>query len=78
MATMYTLKEHFRVGDLMEMEIEVNGKAIVNEDPQIINVIRSDAMLVIIVINTDCHGYNGVACTGKTHWEWKSLNIDKV
>merc|ERR1711915_275637 len=69
---------YLRSGDLMEMKIEVNGKEITNEQPQMINVIRSEDMLVIIVISTNCKGYNEVICTSSTHWTWDNLNIDSI
>merc|ERR1711908_197415 len=78
MATMYTIREYLRVGDLMEMKIEVNGKAIENEQPEMVSVIRSDNMLVIIVISTNCKGYNEVICTSGTHWYWDNLTIDTL
>ena len=80
MASFYVIREYLRIGDLMEMEILVNGKEIENETPEMINVIRSDNMLIVIVISTNCDGYDENTCEVKVnnHWEWKSLSIDEI
>ena len=80
MSTFYAIKEYIRVGDLMEMDITVDGNAIDEETPEIVNVIRSDGMLVIIVISTNCDGYNENTCDARVddHWNWKTLDISEI
>ena len=75
LSSFYEVREHLRIGD-------VEGAFLINGDDlsklEMVSVIRSDGVMIVIVISTNCSGYNQVLCTGGTHWYWKNYVIDSI
>eukprot|EP01084_Bolivina_argentea_P164135 285394_1 len=75
LASFYAIREYLRIGDV-EGAVITNNKDL--SKLEMVNIIRYDGVLIVIIINTDCSGYNQVLCTGATHWNWKSNTINTI